>query len=90
MIKEEAKGSERGRRGGAEAFTLFDDHYVHTLLFPPTHAHVTSVMRYSSVPQLALSGPEFPDLLQPLSIERDWFRLFDMYSIRFNYGLHEV
>ena len=64
MIKEEAKGSERGRRGGAEAFTLFDDHYVHTLLFPLTHARdsghavfisATTCAKWARVPGLALA-----------------------------------
>ena len=58
MIKEEAKGSERGRRGGAEAFTLF----VHTLLFPLTHARdfghavfisATTCAKWARVPGLA-------------------------------------
>ena len=68
MIKEEAKG--RGRRGDgaeqslAEAFTLFDDHYVHTLLFPPTHARdfghavfisATTCAKWARVPGLALA-----------------------------------
>ena len=65
MIKEEAKGEREGT-GGAEAFTLFDDHYVHTLLFPLTHAgardfshavfiSATNCAKWARVPGLALA-----------------------------------
>ena len=55
----------------AKAFTLFDDHYVHT---PPLsrdrfaalslNAGATSVRRYSSVPQLSQSELGFLDVLR--------------------------